>query len=280
WWKRTSRRPQRCQAASNIASMSAARVTSAATACWPRSAASFSAAPRSTSAMSTRAPSAANRLAHAAPIPLAPPVINTVRPAKALFVMPGIMALRPRRNGQEDAAISRSKRLGGERGRPPSDCETRRPPAARMLPPNIWYDDGHVAAARRVLRGDGLDDWLRLRPANRDRGADARTSASTLDPDAERSVRDDTPARLQQLCSSTQLALRSRLHRAAVAEVRDTDQHRAVWSLRMGVTGHSGGSRADGMAQGSGLVRAGVHHRVGRTTTISSGEAAAFSLIG
>src|SRR6266446_1495076 len=254
--KRTSRRPQRCQAASSIASMSPARVTSARTACWPSSAASFAAAPPSTSAMSTRAPSAANRLAHAAPIPLAPPVINTVRPVNVLFAMPGLW----------------HQCHGGK-------CRGRTPGRGTAVADDIWYDDGHVAAARGALRGAADDDWIRVGPADRNRGASPRTSTSAAAPSAGRPLRDDAPVRLQPLRESAARELRSGLHRAAFDEVRDADEHWPGGLRWMDLTEHAGGSRADGTASGSGLVRAGVHHRVGRATTLSAGEAAALTLI-
>src|ERR1043166_3658157 len=270
--KRTSRRPQRCQAASSIASMSPGRVTSAGTACWPSSAASFAAAPPSRSAMSTRAPSAANRLAHAAPIPLAPPVINTMRPVNVLFAMPGLWHRchggkgRGRTPGRGMAAPARSSwnktRVRGTVG---AD--------------DIWYDDGHVAAARGALRGGADDDWIRVGPTDRDRGPSPRTSTAAAAPSAGRPFRDDAPVRRQQLRESAARELRSSLHRAAFDEVRDADEHRPGGLRWMDLTEPARGSRADGTASGSGLVRAGVHHRVGRATTRSAGEAAALTLI-
>src|SRR5712692_1944515 len=61
---------------------SSPRVTSARTAACPSSAASFSTPGPSRSARSSFAPSAASLRAEAAPIPLAAPVIRTVRPFK------------------------------------------------------------------------------------------------------------------------------------------------------------------------------------------------------
>src|SRR2546422_10145349 len=62
-------------------SMSSPRVTSMRIATWPSSAANLSTPAPSKSASTSRAPSPASRRAHAAPMPRAAPVINTVRPA-------------------------------------------------------------------------------------------------------------------------------------------------------------------------------------------------------
>src|SRR6266849_3987616 len=70
---------------------SSPRVTSARTAACPSSAASFSTPAPSRSARSSWAPSAASRRAEAAPIPLAAPVIRTVR----LFRFPILSLLCP-----------------------------------------------------------------------------------------------------------------------------------------------------------------------------------------
>src|SRR4029077_13159149 len=65
--------------------MSSGFVTSARTATWPSSAASFSTPAPSTSASTSFAPSPASRRAHAAPMPRAAPVISTVRPDIAVM---------------------------------------------------------------------------------------------------------------------------------------------------------------------------------------------------
>src|SRR5262249_3258798 len=144
---------------------------------------------------------------------------------------------------------------------------------------DIWYDDDHVAAARGALRGGADDDWTRVGPADRDRGSSPRTSTAAAAPSAGRPVRDDAPVRLQQLLDSAARELRPSLHRAAFDEVRDADEHRPGGHGWMDLAEHAGGSRSDGTASGSGLVRSGVHHRVGRATTRSAGEAAALTLI-
>src|SRR5262245_48689015 len=68
-------------------SMSWRRVTSARTATWPSSAATFSTA-GSRSARTSFAPPAASRRAHAAPIPRAAPVMRIVRPSSCPIVAP------------------------------------------------------------------------------------------------------------------------------------------------------------------------------------------------
>src|SRR5262245_12474396 len=80
--KSTSSRPQRRYTSSSICSMSSLRVTSALTATWPSSPATFSTLAPSRSASTSRAPSAVRRRAAAAPMPLAAPVMSTVRPLR------------------------------------------------------------------------------------------------------------------------------------------------------------------------------------------------------
>src|SRR5215469_12633888 len=76
--------------------MSSFRVTSALMATWPSSPATFSTLAPSRSASTSRSPSAVSRRAAAAPMPLAAPVMSTVRPLRLGISSPRVLACERR----------------------------------------------------------------------------------------------------------------------------------------------------------------------------------------
>src|SRR2546426_5206704 len=147
--KRTSRRPQRCQAASSIASMSAPRVTVGPHGVLAQlggellGGASIQVRDEDAGAVGCQSPRArspdstgAARDQHGAS-------------GQCLVCHAGIMAPRPRRKSPEDTVISPSKCPRGEVRRPPSHCGTTSVRVARML----RTTSDMMTAMRMVLGG-------------------------------------------------------------------------------------------------------------------------------
>src|SRR5215468_10813893 len=142
--KSTSSRPQRRYTSSTIRSMSSFRVTSALTATWPSSPATFSTLAPSRSASTSRAPSAVSRRAAAAPMPLAAPVMSTVRPLRLGISSPRVLA------------CERRSVLRGRRGHlEPLEREGDRPASHESTARHLVAADGQLSDHDRALILEG-----------------------------------------------------------------------------------------------------------------------------
>src|SRR5215468_4995812 len=142
--KSTSSRPQRRYTSSTIRSMSSFRVTSALMATWPSSPATFSTLAPSRSASTSRAPSAVSRRAAAAPMPLAAPVMSTVRPLRLGISSPRVLA------------CERRSVLRGRRGHlEPSEREGDRPAAHESSARHLVAADRQLSDQDRALILEG-----------------------------------------------------------------------------------------------------------------------------